>query len=59
MRRFQERQKKRQSSQQCHFALLGPKSAKAVHRTLMKSTPGLIIGTVKIGYSDKEFMAIT
>ncbi len=33
--------KKRQSSQLCHLALLGPTSVKAVHRTLMKLTPGI------------------
>ncbi len=32
---------KRQSSQQCHLALLGPTGVKAVHRVLMKLTPGV------------------
>jgi hypothetical protein len=32
--------KKRQSSQQCHLALLGPTSVKAVSKTLVKLTPG-------------------
>jgi len=32
---------KRQSSQQCRLALLGPTFVKAVCRALMKSTPGL------------------
>ncbi len=31
--------KKRQSSQQCHLALLGPMSVKAASRTLVKLTP--------------------
>ncbi len=31
--------KKRQSSQQCHLALLGPTSVKAVGKTLVKLTP--------------------
>jgi len=31
--------KKRQSSQQCRLALLGPMGVKAVCRTLMKLTP--------------------
>jgi len=31
--------KKRQSSQQCHLALLGPTSVKAASKTLMKFTP--------------------
>jgi len=31
--------KKRQSSQQCHLALLGPTSVKAAQKTLVKSTP--------------------
>jgi len=32
--------KKRQSSQQCHLALLGPTSVKAAHKKLVKLTPG-------------------
>jgi len=32
--------KKRQSSQQCHLALLGPMSVKAARKTLVKLTPG-------------------
>jgi len=32
--------KKRQSSQQCHLALLEPNSVKAAHKTLVKLTPG-------------------
>jgi len=32
---------KRQSSQQCRLALLGPTSVKAVRRTMMKLTPGV------------------
>ncbi len=31
---------KRQSSQQCRLALLGPTSVKAVRKTLVKLTPG-------------------
>jgi len=31
---------KRQSIQQCHFALLGPTSVIALHKMLMKSTTG-------------------
>ncbi len=33
--------KKRQSSQQCHLALLGPMSLKAASKTLVKLTPGV------------------
>jgi len=33
--------KKRQSSQQCHLALLGPTSVKAARKLLAKLTPGL------------------
>ncbi len=36
-----ERARKRQSSQHCHFALLGSVSVKVVRRTLMKSNPGV------------------
>ncbi len=32
---------KRQSSQQCHLALLGPTSVKAASKTLVKLTPGV------------------
>jgi len=32
--------KKRQSSQQCGLALLGPTSVKAARKTLVKLTPG-------------------
>jgi hypothetical protein len=32
--------KKRQSSQQCHLALLGPTSVKAPYKMLVKLTPG-------------------
>jgi len=32
--------KKRQSSQQCHLAFLGPTSVKAARKTLVKWTPG-------------------
>jgi len=31
--------KKRQSSQQCHLALLGPMSVKAAHKMFIKLTP--------------------
>jgi hypothetical protein len=33
--------KKRQSSQLCHLALLGPTSVKAAHKMLVKLTPGI------------------
>jgi hypothetical protein len=33
--------KNRQSSQHCHFTLLGSASVKVVRRTLMKSTPAI------------------
>ncbi len=34
--------KKRQSSQQCHLALLGPASVKPARKTLVKLTPGRV-----------------
>jgi len=40
-RRYRMR-KKRQSSQHCHFTLLGSSSVKVVRRTLMKSTPDFL-----------------
>jgi len=33
--------KKRQSSRQCHLALLGPTSVKGARKTLVKLTPGV------------------
>jgi len=42
--------KKRQSSQQCHLAFLGPRSVKAACKTLVKSTPGhLLVNNQKVG----------
>jgi len=40
--------KKRQSSQQFYLALLGPKRVKAVHKTLVKMTPDVLIATYEI-----------
>jgi len=38
--------KKRQSSQHCHFTLLGSASVKVVHIMLMKSTPGVDLTSI-------------
>jgi len=47
-------EQKRQSSQQCCLALLGPTGVKAIRRTLMKLTPNLFVHT-KSGHSFDEF----
>jgi len=42
---------KRQSSQQCRLALLGPTSIKAAHKMLVKLTPGLAVNYATYFYS--------
>jgi len=49
------RKKKRQSSQHCHFTLLGSAGVKVVHRTLMKSTPGVnFINVLRAAFTSAE-----